>query len=241
MEVKSVDRISNLENVLEVTDLVPKFVQEEKTNKKLNLLRNFVKRTTDIIISIFGVIALIPLTIVIYILRKIFKEEGPLFYEQLRIGKNGKHFRLYKFRTMIIGADEKLKQYLEENEDAKKEYEENHKLKDDPRITKLGKFLRKTSLDEIPQFINVLKGDMSLIGPRPIVDSEVPKFGDKIEIIHRVKPGITGYWAVNGRSNTTYEERVNMEVYYVENYSLKLDAQIFFKTVGIVLKKEGAI
>ena len=135
---------------------------------------------------------------------------------------------------MVIGADEKLKEYLEENEEERKEFEENHKLKNDPRITKLGKFLRKTSIDEMPQFWNVLKGEMSLIGPRPIVDSEVPKFGEKMKKVHSVKPGITGYWAANGRSDTTYEDRVNMEAFYAENYSLKMDMKIFLKTINSI-------
>ena len=148
---------------------------------------------------------------------------------------------MFKFRTMVVGADEILKEYLEQNEEAKKEFEENYKLRYDPRITKLGKFLRKTSLDESPQILNVLKGDLSIIGPRPIVDEEVKKFGNKMPIVHSVKPGITGFWAANGRSDTTYEQRVNMEAFYAEHYSLKMDAKILLKTVTSVLKKEGAI
>ena len=212
------------------------------TNKKKKNIEKVIKRSIDIIAGIVGVIILIPLTIGIYIARKILKEdEGPIFYEQLRIGENGKHFRIYKYRTMVIGADEKLEKYLEENEEARKEFEENYKLKNDPRITRLGKFLRKTSIDEAPQLINVLKGEMSLVGPRPIVDSEIPRFGDKIEIIHSVKPGITGYWAANGRSNTTYEQRVDMEAFYAENHSIKLDLKILAKTVETVVKKKGAV
>ena len=148
---------------------------------------------------------------------------------------------MYKFRSMVVGADEILKRYLDENEEIRKEFEENYKLKDDPRITKLGNFLRKTSIDEIPQILNILKGDMTLIGPRPIVDDEVKKFGNKIRIVHSVKPGITGYWAANGRSDTTYEQRVDMEAFYAEHYSLKMDVKIFLKTISSVLKKEGAI
>ena len=212
------------------------------TNKKKQNIEKVIKRSIDILAGILGVIILIPLTIGIYIARKILKEDdGPIFYEQLRIGENGKHFRIYKYRTMVIGADEKLKKYLEENEDARKEFEENYKLKNDPRITRLGKFLRKTSIDEAPQLINVLKGEMSLVGPRPIVDSEIPRFGDKIEIIHSVKPGITGYWAANGRSNTTYEQRVDMEAFYAENYSLKMDVKILMKTIEAVINKRGAV
>ena len=141
---------------------------------------------------------------------------------------------------MIVGADEILETYLKENEEARKEFEENYKLENDPRITKFGSFLRKASIDECPQFINVLLGQMSLIGPRPIVDEEVEKFGDKMEIVHSVKPGMTGYWAANGRSNISYEERVEMEAYYAHNISLWLDIRIFFATIIQVIKKEGA-
>lgn len=214
--------------------------QKEKVTAK-KVIDSSIKRTLDIVAGIVGTILLVPITMGIYIARKILKEDdGPIFYTQLRLGKNGKVFKLYKFRTMIVGADEILQKYLEENEEARIEFEANQKLKHDPRITKLGNFLRKTSLDEFPQFINVLKGDMSLIGPRPIVDREVALFGDKMPIVHSVKPGITGYWAVNGRSDTTYEERINMETYYAENYSLKLDIKIFFKTIGTVLTRGGA-
>ena len=142
---------------------------------------------------------------------------------------------------MIVGADEILKEYLANNEEARIEFEQNQKLKNDPRITKLGNFLRKTSLDEFPQFINVLKGDMSLVGPRPIVDREIELFGDKMKTVHSVRPGLTGYWAANGRSDTTYEQRVEMEAYYAENFSLLLDIKIILKTIKSVIKKEGAI
>ena len=142
---------------------------------------------------------------------------------------------------MIVGADEILKEYLANNEEARIEFEQNQKLKNDPRITKLGNFLRKTSLDEFPQFINILKGDMSLVGPRPIVDREIELFGDKMKTVHSVRPGLTGYWAANGRSDTTYEQRVEMEAYYAENFSLLLDIKIILKTIKSVIKKEGAI
>ena len=142
---------------------------------------------------------------------------------------------------MVIGADKILEEYLAENEEARIEFEQNQKLKNDPRITKLGSFIRKTSLDEFPQFINILKGDMSLVGPRPIVDREVELFGDKMKTVHSVRPGLTGYWAANGRSDTTYEQRVEMEAYYAENFSLLLDIKIILKTIKSVIKKEGAI
>lgn len=212
-------------------------------NKKFKTtIEKGIKRIIDIVGGLLGIILLIPITICIYIVKKILKEDdGPIFYDQLRIGKNGKHFKLYKYRSMVIGADEILEEYLAENEEARIEFEENQKLKNDPRITKLGKFIRKTSLDEFPQFINILKGDMSLVGPRPIVDREVELFGDKMKIVHSVRPGLTGYWAANGRSDTTYEQRVEMEAYYAENFSLLLDIKIILKTIKAVFKKEGAI
>ena len=215
-------------------------MKKEKTNKKV--LYNFTKRIIDIIGSIIGILILIPTTLIIYLARKVLKEDkGPLFYEQLRYGKNGKVFRLYKFRSMCIGADKKLKKYLENNDEAREEFEKTHKLQNDPRITKIGNFLRKSSLDELPQMINILKGDMSFVGPRPVVEKEVEEYGANKDKFLSVRPGLTGYWQVNGRSNTTYEERMKMELYYVDNCSLWLDIKIFFKTFITVFKKEGAV
>lgn len=199
------------------------------------------KRLIDICGALVGIAILLPLTVVVAIINFVNKENGPLFYSQKRIGKNGKYFKMYKFRSMVVGADEILKKLLEENEDLRKEFEETRKLQDDPRITKVGKFLRKTSLDEFPQFINVLKGEMSLVGPRAVIDGEIEKFGEHKEEVLSVKPGITGYWAANGRSNTSYDERVEMETYYANNISIPLDIQILFKTVISVIKKEGAV
>ena len=231
-----------LENEVVKNEIPVSITIEKSKNKVKRILANFVKRIVDIIGGLIGTIALIPLTIIIYVARIAMHEnDGPIFYDQLRIGKNGKVFKMYKYRSMVIGADEKLHKYLEENEEARKEFEKNQKLKNDPRITKIGKFLRKTSIDEFPQFINVLKGDMSLVGPRPIVQREVKLFGNKMEIVHSVRPGLTGYWAANGRSDTTYEERVEMEAYYAQNFSLMLDIKIILKTIKSVLKKEGAI
>lgn len=217
-----------------------RIINKEKTNKKI--LYRAIKRMIDIIGAIVGIIFLIPTTIAVCLARKISKEDkGPLFYEQLRYGKNGKVFRLYKYRSMCIGADEKLKEYLANNEEARKEFKKTHKLQNDPRITSIGNFLRKTSLDELPQMINILKGDMSFVGLRPVVEKEVEEYGKNKEKFLSVKPGLTGYWQVNGRSNTTYEERMEMELYYVDNCSLWLDIKIFFKTFIAVFKKEGAV
>lgn len=215
-------------------------IKKAKTNKKV--LYKFTKRIIDIIGSIIGILILIPTTLIIYLARKVLKEDkGPLFYEQLRYGKNGKVFRLYKFRSMCIGADKKLKEYLENNDEAREEFEKTHKLQNDPRITKIGNFLRKSSLDELPQMINILKGDMSFVGPRPVVEKEVEEYGTNKDKFLSVRHGLTGYWQVNGRSNTTYEERMKMELYYVANCSLWLDIKIFFKTFITVFKKEGAV
>ena len=231
-------------NVSESNVIVDEAIVQPNIKEKVEVrkvLYKVVKRLIDILGGLVGCVLLVPITVAVYIARKILKEDdGPMFYEQLRLGKDGKHFKLYKYRSMIIGADEILKEYLANNEEARIEFEKNQKLRNDPRITKLGNFLRKTSLDEFPQFINILKGDMSLVGPRPIVDREVKLFGDKMEIVHSVRPGLTGYWAANGRSATTYEDRINMELYYVDHCSLLLDIQIFFKTILSVLKKEGA-
>ena len=148
---------------------------------------------------------------------------------------------MYKYRTMVVNADEILKEILAGDEELRKEFEENRKLRKDPRITKIGNFLRKTSIDEVPQFINVLIGNMSLIGPRAVVDGEIEKFGNDRYKVFSVKPGITGYWASHGRSDTEYVERVKMEKFYVEKFSLWLDIKIIFKTIISVLKKEGAV
>ena len=215
--------------------------QETVAGYLINKITLFFKRIVDIIGSLVGIILLIPLTLVVALINLISRENGPIFYSQERIGKNGKHFKMYKFRSMVVNAEEKLREMLEKDDELRKEFEENRKLKDDPRITRIGKILRKTSLDEFPQFVNVLKGEMSLVGPRAVVDDEIDLFGDKKDRFLSVKPGITGYWAANGRSNTTYDERVEMEVYYAENISLLLDIKILFKTVLSVIKAEGAV
>lgn len=199
-----------------------------------------IKRIFDILVGIIGTAVVIPLTIVIWILRKIYKEDdGPLFYEQLRIGKDGKRFRLYKFRSMYMNADEKLQSYLDENPEAKKEYKKYKKLKNDPRITKTGQFLRATSLDEFPQFFNVLIGNMSFVGPRPYLPREKAEMAHYEEII-KCKPGVTGWWQVNGRSNTDFETRNEQDKEYEEKRSIIFDIKIMFMTVAQTIKRKGA-
>lgn len=205
---------------------------------KLNIA---LKRIVDVIGGIVGTAILIPLTLIVAILNAFNNDRGPIFYSHTRIGKDGKLFKMYKFRTMVVDADEKLAELLKQDENARKEWEENRKLKNDPRITKIGKFLRKTSIDEFPQFLNVLRGEMSLVGPRAVVEDEIEKFGIYKKDILSVKPGITGYWAANGRSDTTYQERVFMECKYANNFSIIMDIKILLKTVVSVLKKEGAV
>ena len=210
--------------------------------KKQNIAYRFVKRIIDVLAGIVGVVLLIPIMIVVEALRIIKKEnDGPLFYTQLRIGKNGRQFKMYKFRSMCMNADEKLKEYLQENEEARKEYKKYKKLKCDPRITKVGKVLRATSLDEFPQFINVLKGDMSLVGPRPYLPREQKEMGEYYIGIIKVKPGITGPWQIKGRSKITFEDRLKMDFEYANKSSLLRDAKILVKTFTKVIDKDGAI
>ena len=210
--------------------------------RKENIAFRITKRAIDILAGLVGTILLIPITVLVWFVRIIKKENtGPLFFEQLRIGKSGKQFRMYKYRSMCMNADETLKKYLEENEVARKEYKKYKKLKNDPRITKVGCFLRKTSLDEFPQFLNVLKGDMSLVGPRPYLPREQKDMGEYYSSIIKVKPGITGPWQVRGRNKLDFEDRMNLDVEYVNNMSIKNDLKMVWKTVTKVVKKDGAI
>lgn len=218
---------------------IPKSISKKVNIKELGY--RFAKRAMDIIVGVIGVITLIPLTIAIYIANIILKDKGPVFYSQERIGKDGKLFKFYKYRSMVVNADEKLKKYLAENEEARKEYKKYKKLKKDPRITKVGEFIRKTSIDEFPQFINVLKGDMSLVGPRPYLHREKDDMGDNYDIIVSVKPGLTGYWQVNGRSDKDFNERTEMDVAYVKDRTLWLDTKFLIKTALKIFVKEGAM
>ncbi|MBQ8234461.1 MAG: sugar transferase [Bacilli bacterium] len=199
----------------------------------------FINRLFDIIVGLLGILALIPLSLIVKVINIVNKDYDKIFYTQDRIGKNGKVFKLYKFRSMVPNADLVLKELLKD-EKYKKEWDLNQKFENDPRITKAGNFLRKTSLDELPQFINVLKGDMSLIGPRPLIKGELDSHNGNHEIYESVKPGITGWWACNGRSNLDYDKRLELEYYYAENCSLILDIKCIFKTIKSVICKDGA-
>ena len=197
----------------------------------------FFKRFFDVVCSAIALILLSPVFLIISILIRL-ESKGPIFFVHKRIGKNGKTIGIYKFRTMVPNAEELIKSFTPEQ---MKEFKENFKLENDPRITKVGKILRKTSLDELPQLINILKGDLSIVGPRPVIQDEVEKYGNNKDKFLSVTPGLTGYWAANGRSTTTYPQRMTMELYYVDNISWKLDMKIIFKTFVSVIKKEGAV
>ena len=215
-----------------------KIKKSSHTLKKYGYL--FIKRCFDIVVSIIGCLLLIPITLIIKIAYMITGDFHSVIFTQDRIGKDGKHFKFYKFRSMVPDADNILWEYLKSNKEAAREYKINKKLKYDPRITRVGRVIRKVSLDEFPQMFNVLKGDMSIIGNRPYLPREkvdMEKYFDKIVI---TKPGITGYWQVSGRSDVSFEKRMKLESFYSEHCSLKLDCFIFFKTFKVVLGGIGA-
>lgn len=207
---------------------------------KTHYIYEGIKRGFDIILSLLACLLLIPIMLIIKIATLLSKDKKSIFFTQERIGKSGKVFKFYKFRSMVPNADEILYQLLESDPDLAEEYHLNKKLKNDPRITKVGKFIRKYSIDELPQVINILKGDMSFIGNRPYLPREKEDMGVFYHDIVKTKPGLTGYWQVSGRSNTTFKKRLELERFYSKNCSFSLDIQIFFKTFGVVLFSKGA-
>ena len=207
---------------------------------KMSNFGGFVKAAFDYTLTAVGTVCISPL--LIYVAYRIKKEDpGPIFFAHTRIGKNGKPFPCYKFRSMVVNSQEMLQKYLAENPAAREEWERDFKLKDDPRVTPIGKVLRRTSLDELPQIFNVLRGEMSLVGPRPVIQEELDKYyGDTAKLYCTVKPGITGLWQVSGRSDTTYDERVAMDREYIQSRSFFGDVIILFKTIKVVLSGGGA-
>ncbi len=207
--------------------------------KKSIKIRNFnfyksFKYLLDFLFSIFFLIASLPFFLLISLLIKL-SSRGPIFFLQERIGKNNIPFKCIKFRTMHPEAKDILENLLMKDEKLKMEFEQTHKIKNDPRITTIGKLLRKTSLDELPQFINVLKNEMSIVGPRPIVKKEKNKYGKNFKKVLSVKPGITGLWQVSGRNNLTYKTRVKLDLNYVDNYNFLMDIRILIRTIGVIL------
>ncbi len=220
-------------NAQDINEEVNEQVNQEVKEK---VVYNFVKRIMDIVGSIVGLILLSPVFLILFILVKI-DSRGPVFFSHARLGYKGNIIKIYKFRSMVINAEEMLRNLTPEQ---KEEFEKNFKLEDDPRITKMGNILRKTSLDELPQLVNILKGELSIVGPRPIVEKEIELYGKYGAKLLTVKPGLTGNWQANGRSDTTYDERVQLDMDYIDNRSIWMDIKIIFKTFIAVFKREGA-
>ena len=197
------------------------------------------KQIFDKVFAVFFIILTLPLFFLIAALVKL-TSRGPVFYKQERLGYRGKPFRILKFRTMVVDAERVLEDYLRQNPQLREEYEKYFKLKKDPRITPLGRILRKTSLDELPQLFNILLGNMSVVGPRPIIQEEVVKYGENAGKLFSVKPGLTGLWQVSGRADLTYDERVKLDMEYIERQNFFLDLFIILKTVPVIFKGHGA-
>jgi len=210
------------------------------TNHRLKMPWNLIiKRFMDLAVVIIGGIILLPFLLLMAFLVKV-TSPGPVLYGHKRLGKNGKPFIAYKFRSMVLDANERLQNLFESDPEIKNEWDENHKLRNDPRVTAIGKFLRRTSIDEFPQLLNILKGEMSLVGPRPITEEEVVKYGGEFKRIFSVTPGLTGLWQISGRSEKDYSSRVSYDTYYLQSWSVWLDIWIMFKTFGAVIRGKGA-
>jgi Undecaprenyl-phosphate galactose phosphotransferase WbaP len=198
-----------------------------------------IKRFMDLLIVSLGGLVILPFLLIIALLVKL-SSRGPVLYGHSRLGLDGKPFKAFKFRSMVADADKKLENLLASDPKLKEEWERNQKLKVDPRVTKLGRFLRRTSFDEFPQLLNILKGEMSLVGPRPVTETEIKKYGENYQRVFSVKPGLTGLWQVSGRSDTDYTERVSYDTYYLQSWSVWLDLWILYRTPGVILKGKGA-
>lgn len=202
-------------------------------------LERMMKLGLDFILAVLALVFLSPLLLAIAVYVKL--DGGPALYAQSRIGRGGRHFRCWKFRTMVVDAERQLEELLASDAAAAAEWAETQKLTSDPRVTAIGSLLRRTSLDELPQLLNILHGDMSLVGPRPIIDAEVERYGDDIAAYCAVRPGVTGLWQVSGRSETSYARRVQLDVSYVKNWSLLRDLSILLRTIPAVLTRRGAV
>ena len=199
----------------------------------------YIKRILDIIIALFGLVFIMPICILVKISFLLMGDTKSIFFKHIRIGRNGKPFMMYKFRSMVHNAEELLEELLKD-EQYRKDWDENQKIENDPRTTPVGIFLRKSSIDELPQLLNVLKGDMSIVGPRPLVEGELEAHGGS-KLYWQAKPGITGWWGTHGRSDVDYNQRLELEYYYIQNMSFKLDVVCFFKTITSVVRHKGAV
>lgn len=242
-------RVSNLSSSSGVTQYVlctSTFLSSAEVSRRRMIQRKMapaaakkpVKRTIDVIGAVVGIVFFAPLMAIIAGLVR--REGGDVIFSHERIGRNGKPFKCLKFRTMVPDAKERLEALLASDPEARAEWERDHKLTRDPRITRLGAFLRKTSLDELPQFFNVLKGEMSLVGPRPITAEECKKYGDSYELYIRYRPGITGIWQVSGRNDISYPARVALDSQYALNQSIYFDIVILLRTFGVIASGVGA-
>jgi len=198
----------------------------------------FLKSAMDRVGAFCALLMLAPVFLVMALIVK--RDGGPAFYGHTRVGQNGRKFKCWKFRSMITNSAEVLQRLLETDPEARAEWERDFKLKNDPRVTRIGDFMRKTSLDELPQLWNVLMGEMSLVGPRPVTEKELLNYGDSVKDYYAARPGITGLWQVSGRNDVSYDERVALDSQYVQNWSLVSDIVIMFKTVGVMMFKRGA-
>jgi Undecaprenyl-phosphate galactose phosphotransferase WbaP len=221
-----------------VADRTPLILMPVRTGL-LRPLARWLKRGADIVLASALLVPAIPLGLLIA-LAIVLDSRGPVFFVHARVGKGGRRFLLWKFRSMVDGAEDVLRKYLEEDPDGAREWRLSRKLKSDPRVTRMGRFLRRTSLDELPQLWNVLRGDMSLIGPRPIVREEVPRYGTAFALYQQVSPGLTGLWQVSGRNDTSYRQRVALDSRYIRAWTPLLDLGILLRTVRVVLVGKGA-
>lgn len=240
-EVKFLPQINHSVNFnTKIDDFDGTIVISTSESKNMSVSDRFFKRIIDICAGLAGCMLLVPLTGYVYYKNRKAGDKGPIFFTQTRIGKDGKEFKIYKYRTMILNAEKVLEELMEKDPAIRYEYETFKKLENDPRITDVGDFLRKTSLDEFPQFINVLKGQMSLIGPRPYLPREKEDMGNYYNTIILTKPGITGMWQTHGRSEVTFEERLDLDDYYAHNWSLWLDITLLVRTFRTVMLRVGA-
>lgn len=220
-----------------MSTLLQKPVLAEKEIATQKPVYDFFKRIFDIVVSVISLIVLSPVFLVLSIIIKIDDPKGKVFFIHKRVGKNDTELKLFKFRSMVHNAEDIIEELSPEE---KEEYFKNFKLENDPRVTKIGKILRKTSLDELPQLFNILIGNLSIVGPRPVLQEETLLYKDKRDLLLSVKPGLTGYWAVNGRNHNRYDDRIKLELYYVRHRSVLLDIKIILKTFIAVFKTEDA-
>ncbi len=225
-----IEELEGIESVKKVT--------EKSAISKISY--NFIKRLFDIVCSLIGCLVLIPIALIVKISYMLSGDFNSIFYSQKRIGKNGKEFRLFKFRTMVPNADKVLEEMFKKDKKLEKEYKIKMKLDKDPRITKMGRILRGSSIDELPQMINILIGNMSLVGNRPYLPREKKDMGKYYDDIIKTKPALTGLWQVSGRSNTTFKKRLKLEKYYSNNCNLLLDIKIILNTFKVVVLRKGA-